>query len=186
MVLIYLGLKIWSHKTFKPPPPFQAGYGNQESNVLKKTLIKDMKIRGGQNLTAIIILSPYIIWCENQKGEQYFATIISQRGYGNQRWGGSKYFTETSSSLVGFWKQMGVQNISVIIFWNPSPIGYENQSTGSILLKPHYTCILRKYQTNKLLVSQYPDKSLHLNIEISHHNNTKKTTRVNKHNFFFI
>lgn len=88
MVLIYLGLKIWSHKTFKPPPPFQAGYGNQESNVLKKTLIKDMKIRGGQNLTAIIILSPYIIWCENQKGEQYFATIISQRGYGNQRWGG--------------------------------------------------------------------------------------------------
>lgn len=164
MVLIYLGLKIWSHKTFNPPPPFSSRIWKSGVQCFKKNSHKGYENQRGSKFNSDNNSKSLYNMMWKSEGRTIFCNHNISKRLWKSEVGGSKYFTETSSSLVGFWKQMGVQNISVIIFWNLSPIGYENQSIGSILLKPHYTCILRKYQTNKLLISQYPDKSLHLNM----------------------
>lgn len=52
MVLIYLGLKIWSHKTFNPPPPFSSRIWKSGVQCFKKNSHKGYENQRGSKFNS--------------------------------------------------------------------------------------------------------------------------------------
>lgn len=142
MALNYLGLKNFEY----PPPPFSNRIWKSEGvQCLKKTLIKDMKIRGGSKFNSHNNSKSLYNMMWKSEGR----TIFCSHNISKRLWksgGGGQNISQKPLSCRILKSDGGSKHFSHNILKSLSSRIWKSEYRVNVL-QPHY--ILRKYQTNK-------------------------------------